>query len=422
MNFLILLCSLLIWSIGVSNSVLFAQAVGMPIQSEPETSMDTLNSRIFDTEYDFSLFIAEDLDLTMTNGDSSTFRKILKDSLHVVLNRDKIITIPKAYLNEFSDFIITDPVANKIMAQTVDLESKVNIAKFTFEVTRGDHFFLKFDVNKGGIGGMQVEVLLNDVRIAGDLSVHRKKEFTKDFVISKTGKVDVVFRNFGFFRLQGDIEVDIVPEKQKIKLQKVRLNRVVKEEMNVLVRDTIYKTLFDEPVLVSHSLNLKGNSVFERQLELSQDQQVLGFAVFLFPTDQMKNLEFQRREVYRDDVLQDFALKELISKSYVYLPEFAFSELDFSVFDLNHKNHWLNGHNQFGDGWNLSENSKRNYAFFEVKDDLKENEIHVKLTNKSALYDQEISLKVIVLFVETFNVVESVEVQKFDEIIILSLL
>jgi hypothetical protein len=422
MKFLIRLFPLLIWLIGVSNSGLFAQAITMPIQSVPEMSLDTLNSQIFDTEDDFSVFIVEYLDLPMTNSDSSISRQILKDSLHMVLNRDKKITIPKAYLNEFSDFIIADPVAMKIMAQTVDLGSKVNLAKFTFEVKEGDHFFLKFDVKKGGIAGMQIEVLLNDVRIADDLSIHRKKEFTKNFVVSKIGKVDVVLRYFGFLKLQGDIEVDIVPIKQKIRLQQARLNRVVQEELNVLVRDTIYKTLFDEPVLVSHSLNLKGNSVFERQLELSQDQQVLGFAVFLFPTDQKEKLEFQRRDVYREDILQDFALKELIGRSYVYLPEFTFSELNFSVFDFNQKNYWLNGQNQFVDSWNLSKNSKRNYAFFGVKDDMKDQRIHIKLINKSALYDQEISLKVIALFVESFNVIESVEVQEFDEIIILSLL
>jgi hypothetical protein len=96
--------------------------------------------------------------------------------------------------------------------------------------------------------------------------------------------------------------------------------------------------------------------------------------------------------------------------------------LNFSVFDFNQKNYWLNGQNQFVDSWNLSKNSKRNYAFFGVKDDMKDQRIHIKLINKSALYDQEISLKVIALFVESFKVIESVEVQEFDEIIILSLL
>jgi hypothetical protein len=149
---------------------------------------------------------------------------------------------------------------------------------------------------------------------------------------------------------------------------------------------------------------------------------VLGFAVFLYPTNQKENLEFQRREIYREDALQDFSLKELIGKSYIYLPEFTFLDMDFSIFDFDRKDFWRNGQIQSVSSWKLSANSKMNYVFFGIKDNLNKNKIHIKLTNNSILYDQELNLQVIALFVESFSVTESVEVQEFDEIIILSLL
>jgi hypothetical protein len=397
-------------------------AASKPIEVKANTTTDTLTYRIFDNENDFSFFIAEDLGLSVSINDSATFRQELKDSLHLTLNREKRITIPKTYLSEFLDFSINSPDTEKIMVQMVDLESKAKVAKYTFDVNEGDHFFLKFDVSKGGGAAMQVEVLLNDIRVAGDMSLLRKKMFANDFIVSKSGKVDVVFRNFGFFRLRGEIEVAIKAKKEKIKYEQQKIIRSYQEDVNIIVKDTIYKTLFDESVVVSHSLNLKENPVFESQFGFSEDRQVLGFAVFLYPTNQKENLEFQRREIYREDVLQDFSLKELIGKSYIYLPEFTFLDMDFSIFDFDRKDFWRNGQIQSVSSWKLSANSKMNYVFFGIKDNLNKNKIHIKLTNNSILYDQELNLQVIALFVESFSVTESVEVQEFDEIIILSLL
>jgi hypothetical protein len=178
----------------------------------------------------------------------------------------------------------------------------------------------------------------------------------------------------------------------------------------------------DEAFTVSHKLNLKGNSIFLKQIELSPDFQVLGFAIFLYPYEEKESLEIQRREVFREDPLQDFALKELTGKSYTYLPEYSLPDLHFSISEFNDKNHWLNGQNQVSDSWKLSSNSKNNYAFFELKEEFKDNKINVKVINRSALYNYEIGLKMILLFVENFTVSEEVEIQEFEDIIILTLI
>lgn len=407
----------------VCNHGLFAQeANNNKTQSGIPVAEDTLNFQVFDNEREFSLFLAEDMNLFENESDSLTFGQSKKDSLHLALNRDKKIVIPKKHLIEFSDFILSEPEVKKIMVQTVDLFPKDKLVKYTFEVTEGDYFFLKFNTTKGGLFGTQIEVLLNEVRVEQQMSLNMKKEFALEFLVAQSGKVDVVFRNFGFFKLQGDIEIDIKPRKEKIKIQQERLLQVYKNKVNVLVRDTLYQTLLNDPFTVSHSLNLKGNSVFQRQFKLPPEMHVIGLAIFLYPFEEKEKLEFQRREIYKEDPLQDFALKELIGKSYTYLPEFPLLNLDFSVSDLNYKNHWLNGQNQVSEGWKLSSNSKRNYAFFELKSDLSDNKINVKVINRSELYSYEMNLQMIVLFVESFSVIEEVEVKEFEDIIILTLI
>lgn len=403
-------------------SVFFAKAKEINLSPEQDGFQDSVNSRVFDSERDFAYFIVASLGLQNTSSDFSPTKLAQKDSLYKLLNTEKEITFPISYLSEFSDFIIDTPVAEKIMSQTVDLAAKDKLAKFTFEVNEGDRFFLKFDVKKGGGIGMYVEVLFNNVKIADELSLKRKGEFALDFEASKSGKVDLVFRNFGLLRLQGNLDVEVLPRKLKIKLQEEKLAKSYEIEENVLLKDTLFSTLLDDSVLVSHSLNLKGISIFQRQIELAQDKELLGFAVFLYPLDQKQKLEFQRRETIREDGLQDFAWKELVGKSYTYLPEFRLKEIDFSVYDQAHTHHWINGLDKQGNGWQLSPNSKRNYAFFAIKKGFPFSKFTVRVANKSSLYDQELGLQVIALFVDSFRVMQQVEVQEFEKIIRLSLI
>ncbi|KAI9550102.1 hypothetical protein GHT06_004996 [Daphnia sinensis] len=312
-----------------------------------ETWTDSVDSRVFDSERDFAYFIVASLGLQNTSSDFSPTRLAQKDSLYKLLNTEKEITFPISYLSEFSDFMIDTPVAEKIMSQTVDLAAKDKLAKFTFEVNEGDRFFLKFDVKKGGGIGMYVEVLFNNVKIADELSLKRKGEFALDFEASKSGKVDLVFRNFGLLRLQGNLDVEVLPRKLKIKLQEEKLAKSYEIEENVLLKDTLFSTLLDD----------------------------------------------SRRETIREDGMQDFAWKELVGKSYTYLPEFRLKEIDFSVYDQAHTHHWINGLDKQGNGWQLSPNSKRNYAFFAIKKGFPFNKFTVRVANKSSLYDQELGLQ-----------------------------
>lgn len=401
-------------------SVLSAGIADWCQADEQLTFGDSLSDRVFENERDFSYFIVADLGLknpylTSTSGDT-------RDSLYTILNRDKEIVVPMSYLSAFSDYIMESPLATKIMSQTVDISSKDKLAKFSFEVSAGDEFFLRFDLHKGVGRGMYVEVLFNEVKIENQLSLKRNTEFVFDYEASKPGKIDVILRNFGFLRLQGNLDVEILPRKQKIKFQEVRVAKLYEKEEMIVVKDTLFSILIDDSLKVSHRLNLRGNAVFQKQLAFDSGKEILGFAVFIYPLEEKQKLEFQRRETYKEDGLQDFAWKELLQKSYTYLPEFKLNEIDFSVYDASFSNHWINGQQKKGNGWILSSNSKRNYAFFEVKEDFEESKIMLRIANKSALYDQELWLQVVAIFVDRFKVMKLVKVEEFETIIRLSLI
>ena len=406
----------------VCNQRLFGQEATIKTASSKMEGPESPNFRIFEDEKNFQLFLAKEISVAGNYPVLSSLKQSEKDSLFLVLNRDKKVIIPKEYLGEFYEFSIGEPVAKQIMVQTVDLFPKDKIVKYTFEVAEGDHFFLKFKAIKGGAFGTQIEVLLNEVRVEHDMSLNREKEFDLDFISTQGGKVDVVFRNFGIFRLHGEIGVDIKSRKEKIRLQEDQNIIVYKKNVISSISDTLFNTLVDEPFTVSHKLNLNGNSIFQKQIEFSPDFQVLGFAIFLYPYAEKESLDFQRREVFREDPLEDFALKELIGKSYTYLPEYSLPDLDISVSESDDKNHWLNVQNKVGESWRLSSNSKNNYAFFELKGESKDNKINVRVVNRSALYNYEIGLKMILLFLESFTISEEVEIQEFKDIIILTLI
>jgi hypothetical protein len=384
--------------------------------------LDSIASFVFDSERDLELFISEYAGLFDEQSTIIQLDSIRLDSLFLALNRDKRVMIPKAHLPGFVDFVLDEPAVKTIMAQGLDLSPKTKQVTYSFDVNEGDHFFLKFASSKGGGQGARIEVLFNAVRVSDELVLNRKKEFEVDFVVARAGKVEVVFKNFGLFRVQGDLRVDVQPRKERIRYLEARQLQLFKKEVNVTVKDTIYQTLFDEAIRVTHKLNLKGNAVFEKPLEFLPDRNVLGFAIFLYPFGQKEKLEYQRREVYREDPLQDFALKELTGRSYTYLPVFDLTDLDFSVVDFSQKKKWLNGEIEASDSWQSSPNSKRNYAFFKAQENLQTSTIYVKVSNRSALYNRELGLQIIALIEESFIVSESVEVAESLEIIILTLL
>lgn len=421
MNFLFTIGLFTVWGGTADPTSLFDPSSLIPGGLREETFSDSLNLKIFDSEQDFELFITGVYD----GDDGGSFNLLesgQKDSLFQLLNRNKKLIIPKIYLGNFSDYVLPEQDVQRIMEQSLALLPKDKELKYTFEAREGDHFFIKFDSSKGGGHGTGVEVLFNGVRVSGELVFSRKKGFAFDFVPSRPGKIELVFRNFGFFKVQGDITVEVEPRKEKIQIQEIKQIERFKKDIQISVKDTLYKMLFDESILISHKLNLKGNSVFEQELDLVTEGDLLGFAIFLYPDSHKEKLESQRREVYRQDPLQDFAFKELTGRSYTYLPEYDFVDLDLSIIDYTGKSHWLNGEIKAGNSLKSSSNSKKNYAFFEARRELEDSKTHVRISNRSALYNRELWLQVVALFEGAFRITESVEVQESKEFIILTLL
>jgi hypothetical protein len=73
-------------------------------------------------------------------------------------------------------------------------------------------------------------------------------------------------------------------------------------------------------------------------------------------------------------------------------------------------------------GWGISPNSKGNYAFFQAKDNLANTSILVRFSNTSELYNLDFGLKIITLSVKKFKITQELDVEGFEETILLSLL
>ncbi len=90
--------------------------------------------------------------------------------------------------------------------------------------------------------------------------------------------------------------------------------------------------------------------------------------------------------------------------------------------DNNRTIFWSNMSSMGQGNWNISSNSKQNYAFFRPGDLINSSQIQVKFSNTSNLYDIEIGIEVIVLSIKKFKIKQEVEIQEFEETILLKLL
>ncbi len=422
MNCLFRICLILLAISGGFVPSFLSQVMAISPAVKGLTSADSLTTIQFDSEFDFILFIQQNKEQSSSQKSLSSMDSTQLDSLFLALNRDKKIVIPKAILHQFGSFTLEEPILRPIIAQRLDLFPKDKQTTISFEVNEGDHFFLTFDPVRSGGKGTAIEVLFNEVRVLEDSFFSKKSAFKFDFLSSRSGKVDVIFRNFGFFRMQGELQIDIKPRKERITLQYVNQRQAIVSEIPVLVQDTLFKTLFDEKIVLSHKLNLKNALGFSKQFEDLSDPKILGFAVFLYPFSRKGLHEIQRREIYREDPLQDFALKELLGKSYTYLPEYDLPGIDFSVGDGFQKKYWVNGVLESGGSWGSSPNSKRNYAFFNANESVRSPEVWIRVSNHSSLYDHEIGLQIIALFLESFTVKQEKEESIYEELIVLTLL
>uniref|UniRef100_UPI0040485309 hypothetical protein n=1 Tax=Algoriphagus sp. TaxID=1872435 RepID=UPI0040485309 len=380
---------------------------------------DTTLSQVFESERELSLFIVEELELK-ESVDELDRQEI--DSLHQVLSNQKSIQIAKKDLLKFLGYRIPAPVAKMVISQSLNLAPKEKTQKLSLEVNKGDQFELSYEVEEGIGSAAYLEVHLNQVKVAQSLSSKRGKKIALDFTIPEEGMLELIFRNVGPFKEKGNLEVRIVPRKEQVQLKKIRNTVSNFEIQDSWVNDTIFQTLVHEQVLLNHRNNLKGNSIVQKQLNLGLLSEVIGFGILYYPADQKDKLQVFRREIFKENPLEDFSVKELIGKSFTYLPEFSISDLSCSLMDNNRTIFWSNMSSMGQGNWNISSNSKQNYAFFRPGDLINSSQIQVKFSNTSNLYDIEIGIEVIVLSIKKFKIKQEVEIQEFEETILLKLL
>lgn len=391
--------------------------------SSPFGIQDTLLSQTFPSENDLSNFIAAEFDIT-ENIEQENKQKI--DSLYQVLNKDKKILIAKKDLIDFLGYSIAAPVAKEVASQTVSIDSKSKEYRLELEAMEGDFFKLNYSVIKGliqSIGSAAfVDVLLNEVSVARSLAKKRGKFVELEFVAPTSGKVEIVIRNVGPLPEEGNLQVFVTPRKERINLKEIRNKVLVKKMEETVVQDTIFQTIIDQQVVLAQRANLKGSSFFQQKIDFSSDQEVLGFSVFFYPFSEKENLQVFRRETYREDPLEDFSSKELIGKSFTYLPEYSIPFLTYALTDDNSNVLWSNNLDSYLTSWGISLNSKRNYAFFKAKENMVNTSILVRFLNTSEFYEQDFGLKIVTLSVKRFKIMQELDVEEFEETILLSLL
>lgn len=389
----------------------------------PLSIQDTLLSQTFLSENDFSYFIASEFGVT-ENIEQENKQRI--DSLYQVLNKDKKILIPKKDLIDFLGYSIADPVAKEVASQTVSIDSKSKEYRLELEALEGDFFKLNYSVIQGFIQSIGsaafVDVLLNEVSVARSLAKKRGKFVALEFVAATSGKVEIVIRNVGPLPEEGNLQVFVTPRKERINLKEIRNKILVKKKEETVVQDTIFQTIIDQQVVLAQSANLKGSSFFQQKIDFSSDQEVLGFSVFFYPFSEKEKLQIFRREIYREDPLEDFSTKELVGRSFTYLPEYSIPFLTYTVTDDNSNILWSNNLDSYPTSWGISPNSKRNYAFFKAKDNMANTSILLRFLNSSELYDLDFGLKIVTLSVKRFKVMQELDVEEFEETILLSLL
>jgi len=391
-----------------------------PLFAGPQiTQSDTVFTQIFNSESELSLFIAEELKITES---PTSLNKQEVDSLHQLLNTTKQLLISKEDLVKFLGYSVIRPESKLVLGQGVELSPKTRVQRLQLDAIKGDSFTLNYVVEEGIGNAAYIEVLLNQVRVAKSLTVKRGKKVNLEFFASETGVIEVILRSMGPFDEKGNIEIHVTPRTEQVELKRIIAPKIRKEIVDAIVADTLYQTLVDEQVKLTHRANLKGNSVLQKQLDFGTENDVIGFAVFFFPLTDKDNLQISRRETYREDPLEDFSLKELIGKSFTYLPEYNFPELAISISDAQRKLIWSNGSYPAPENWKVSANSKANYAFFQSKEKLAGGTIQMKFSNISELYDLNFGLKIIKLIVKNFAVKQEVDVKEFEETILLTIL
>lgn len=408
----------------VVSTRLFTQTLMMPADDGFSPGIDTVSLGTFESLRDMHSLIDDYFGFPeeLQVASNTILPQAQTDSIFELLNRTHQVVVPSTLLPIFYDFVLPEQKVDTRIQQRLILLPKDKELRFNVEIQSGDAFSFKFEPDKGFLNGASLELLFNSVQVSAEQKLKNNTGQTLDFVADRDGTVELIFRNFGYFKLEGDLTVQVKPRPLNLKLEE--FSEVVRggEEQLLTVSDTIFKTLYDGPLVLSNVLNLRENSVIEKKLAFDSTQNLLGFAVFLYPSSQKEQLEIQRRSVLREDPLQDFAIKELNRKEYTYLPEFYFEDLQFLIFDPLNTIYWMNGTQRIGERFRISQNSKRNYAFFKKLEGTENNPVYLRISNKSTLYNRELELQMLALVEEKFQVLELVEEHETKKYIIVTLL
>lgn len=387
------------------------------------TQMDTVLTRLFSNENEFDFYIGEELQALEASKDFTQLQNPERDSLYHLLNKNKQISIDKSDLWKFLGFILDTPDLQQIISQSVDILPKEKIKTIDFVVKKGDQVFFNYTpvVTRGS--AVQIEILLNKVKIEKSLSHRKGKKIEFDFIAPQEGEVEIVVKNFGLFRHEGLLDIKIRADKERILLQQILQPSTQTEVINSLVLDTLFVDVLVEEIKLSHRLNIVESAMFDKSVIFDRGEELLGFSIFFFPTDQKDKLRFERKVIKREDPQEDFSIKELSRRSFTYLPEFTFPEIDIVMVNQQKQKFWKNGQMMnSGLGWEQSQNSKSNYAMFWPSDNVVQKMISLRISNKSTLYDFSLSIRVLALFQQRFSVQQEVDVKYTVEKILLSLI
>ena len=381
--------------------------------------VDTVLTKILEEETYLSLFIANQLAISEQNPNliNST-----RDSLHSYLKENKSIKVNTRDLEYFLDFKLEDQEPELVISKSISLSPKVQVELLELDINKGERLFLNYEKEKNIISLERIEILLNEIKVSNINKIKSGKPTIFEFTAEKSGKVKIILRSFGVLPQKGNLSVSITKNKPKLSLHKLTETSLRKEISPEMEKDTLIKSLFDEDVFLSGKIDPRRSTSLVKNFDLSSMEQILGIGLFFYPTVEKENLQIFRKDYIRQDPLEDFTLKELKGKSFTYLPEYTIETLELKLQDNSRNIIWTNSKNNFYSTWKKSPNSKSNYSFFTVDRELIPKGLTLTVANKTKLYDNQVSIKILVVVTQEFLVNKEKEIKEVEEKYVLTIL
>jgi hypothetical protein len=396
---------------------IFSNAQGSTFYTTPT---DTLFTKVFEDEGQLALFVYDYLNLYQNDKALSMDSDQFKDSLFQALNTNKSILLPKHQFSNFISYSLQEGSAKPILSQVVDAMPRSINNEYSIVVEKGDQILMNFSLLKGVLKSTQISLQYNQLRIKDFKLKSKKQNYQHEFTASENGKFTVVVKNFGWFRVQGLLDVQLISRKKYIQCQAFKVTKTYKVNQEIISYDTLYQSLVDENITLSHQSNILQNFTKEIPMITHSDQQLLGFGVFMYPTHETEPWLLHRSEVFREDPLEDFSKKELLGNSLTLLKEFELKDIDLMVYTTFNSGLWKNGELINPYDFTTGFTQKKNYVFIKTPGDAKK--YFVKVTNRSKLYEHDLGLKILGIYLNKFRVRKDVDVVENEEFIYIKLL